>query len=213
MIAMMGVYSINSGLTTHSGSREEILAESRKAAQLAVQLDDSNALAHVALGRVNQLSGDYNAAIAEGEAATKLNPNMAIAHHELGFILDQFGDFERSVRCFDKAIRLSPNDPSRWNFFLVKGMSLFGSGEFEQAVANYEEASRLRPTAFWPFALLAAVLVEQGKIEDARIAVKETLNRNPGFAVAQIFQIFTFTRSNHMTRAAENLRLAGLPEG
>jgi adenylate cyclase len=211
MIAMMGIYSINSGQTSHTGSREEILAEAKQAAQHAVQMDDSNALAHVALGRVYQLGGEYTVAVAEGETATKLNPNLAIAHHELGFILSEIGRLEQSIPCFDKAIRLSPNDPSRWNFFLIKGISLFGLGEFEQAIANLEEASRLRPSAFWPYLGLAAVYVGQGRMEEARTAVNETLKRNPNWTAAQMLNIFGVAPSDHLVRYVDNLRQAGLP--
>ena len=45
MIAMMGVYAINSGHSSYASSHEEILAEAARAAERAVQLEDNNALA------------------------------------------------------------------------------------------------------------------------------------------------------------------------
>ncbi len=87
MIALMGVYAINSGQSSYSGSREEILVEALRAAERAVQLEDNNALGHTALGRLRGLMGDAEAGIAECETAVALNPNIAVAHYELGFVL------------------------------------------------------------------------------------------------------------------------------
>ncbi len=186
MIAMMGVYSIVSGQTSYTSSRSEILSEARTAAEQAVQLDDRNALAHVALGRVHQLLGQHRVAISEGRKAIELNPNLAIAHHELGFILYISGQLENSIDCFDKAIKLSPNDPSRWNFFLLKGLSLLCISEFERAIDSFEESSQLRPTAFWPFIGLASAYAAQDKMERAVAAREAALTRNPEWSQAKM---------------------------
>ncbi|MBL4767005.1 MAG: adenylate cyclase, partial [Rhodobacteraceae bacterium] len=91
MIGMMAVYAINSGNSSYSGTKEDILAEGRQAADRAVQADDSNALAHVALGRILYIAGEVDAAIAECRSAVSLNLNFAMAHQELGFVLNSSG--------------------------------------------------------------------------------------------------------------------------
>jgi TolB-like protein/Tfp pilus assembly protein PilF len=213
MIAMMGVYSINSGQTSYTGSKEEILAEAKLAAERAVQLEDRNALAYVALGRVNQLAGHDRVAISQGEKATTLNPNLAIAYHELGFILYGSGRLEESILCFDRAITLSPNDPSRWNFFLLKAFALLLLGEFDRATASFEESSQLRPTAFWPFVGLAAVYVAQERTEDAKAAINSVLERNPNWTIAKMARVFATSQQKHRVMWADYMRKAGLPEG
>jgi adenylate cyclase len=100
MIAIMGVYSVRSSQTSYTTSRTEILAESLQMAERAVQLEDNNALAHLALGMSTQMHGRHSAAILEGETAIGLNPNLAIAHHELGFIRFFCGQLVESVGCF-----------------------------------------------------------------------------------------------------------------
>jgi TolB-like protein len=212
MIAMMGVYSINSGQTSYTGSRQEILAEARLEGDRAVQLDDSNALAHVALSRVNQLGGQYKTAILQGQTATRLNPNLAVAHHELGFILSECGRLEESIQCFDQAIKLSPNDPSRWNFYYMKSVALYGLGEFEEAILSCEEASHLRPAAFWPFVSLAAIFAAQDRMEDAQAAIAATLERNPDWTIAKMSKVFGRTPNKHLVVWLDDIRKAGLPE-
>ena len=213
MIAMMGVYSINSGQTSYTGSKDEILSEAKLAAERAVGLDERNPLAHVALGRVNQLAGLPRTAISEGEIATRLNPNLAIAHYELGFILYESGRLEESIQSFDKAIELSPNDPSRWNFFLLKAIALLLQGEFDPAIENFEESSRLRPSAFWPFVGLAATYVAQGRTEDAQAAINTVLEHNPDWTVAKMSEVFATLPSAHREKWLDYMRKAGLPEG
>jgi tetratricopeptide (TPR) repeat protein len=212
MIAMMGVYSINSGQTSYAGSRKEILAEARLAADRAAQLDDSNALAHVALSRVNQLAGQYKTAISQGETATRLNANLAIAHHELGFILSECARLEESIQCFDQAIKLSPNDPSQWNFYFMRAIALYGLGEFDRAIADFEEASRLRPAAFWPFAGLAAIFAAQDRMKEAKVALAATLERNSDWTIAKITSVFGRTPNKHLKVWLRHIRKAGLPE-
>lgn len=212
MIAMMGVYSINSGQTSYAGSKDEILSEAKLAAERAVQLDDRNALAHVALGRANQLVGHDRAAISEGEKATRLNPNLAIAHHELGFILYQSGRLQESIQCFDRAIKLSPNDPSRWNFHLLKASALLLLSEFDGAIAGFEESSQLRPTAFWPFIGLAAAYVAQERTADAQVALNAALERNPNWTVAKMSGVFGGLPHKHGVMWLNYMRKAGLPE-
>ena len=212
MIAMMGVYSISSAQTSYTGSRGKILAEARLAADRAVQLDDSNALAHVALGRVYQLAGQYRTAILHGKTATSLNPNLAIAHHELGFILWDYDRLEDSIQCFDQAIKLSPNDPSRWNFFLMRAFSLYGLDEFDRAIADCEEASRLRPAAFWPFLPLAAIFVAQDRMEDAHAAIAELLERNPDWTMEKMSRYYGKASGRYVKVYLRHIREAGLPE-
>ena len=106
-------------------------------------------LAHLALSPVLQLKGQLKEAVQECETAVRLNPNLALAHHELAFSLFTFGRLEESVDSFDQAIRLSPNDPSRWNFYLLKGFSLTCLGQYERAIESLQDASRLRSSAFW----------------------------------------------------------------
>ena len=212
MIALMGVYAIRSGLSSYSASIDEIIAEAKRAAEAAVQLEDGNALTHIALGIVNDRIGNSETAISECRTAAKLNPNLAQAHHELGFVLNHAGQLEEAISCFDKAISLSPNDPSRWNFFLVMGMSLHGLGEFDKAIVRLKQSSQLRPVAFWPFLGLAGSYVGLGQMKDAKLAIKEVLARKSDCSVEFVRHVFGSSSAEHLTRMLDHLQIAGLPE-
>jgi Flp pilus assembly protein TadD len=212
MVAMMGVYAVNMGQSSYSGSREEILTEAARSAERAVQLEDNNALAHTALGRIRGLSGDQEVGIAECRTAVDLNPNLATAHHELGFALYFSAQFAEAILCFEKAIRLSPNDPSRWNFYLLKADALYYSGEYEDAIVNIKEAIRLRPTAFWSYCTLASSLAGLGRMEEAHAAIQQALAHKPDLTVTLVSNVTKSFASDYLETFLEHLRKAGLPD-
>jgi len=214
MIALMGIYALDSGHSSYNKSSAEILDEAERAARLAVQYGDGNATAHLALGRVYGLRMDFEAGITECEIAVRLNPNLAMAHHELGFILVMAGRYEEANSSFYQAINLSPNDPTRWNFYLMKGIALYGMEKFEDALVCMKEAARLRPTAFWPHVMRSICLSALGRMEEARVAIAEALERKPDFSVeflAQWIERFPNPPS-HMRRSIDDLLRVGLPK-
>ena len=73
----------------------------------AVALDDRDAVAHFALGRVHLVRREYDAALDELETSVSLNPSLAQAHCGLGDALTYSERLEESLRHFDEAIRLS----------------------------------------------------------------------------------------------------------
>lgn len=212
MIAMMGIYALESGNSSYTASREEVLLEARQAADRAVEIDDLNPVAHIALGRILEMQGHTEEGIDECRTAVRLNPNLALAHHELGFILSYSGLLEESVDCFDTAIRLSPNDPSRWNYYLLKGFSLFGLERFDEAIESLRHAARLRNPAAWSFIGLTACYVGQGRIEEAKQSLQDILERRPDCTGAWIRKIVGHGKTTYWDQMIENLFAAGLPK-
>ena len=68
-----------------SDDPDDSLARGVEAAERALALDDRDAVAYFALGRVLTMQGKHDAAIAALETALQLNPNFAQAYHGLGF--------------------------------------------------------------------------------------------------------------------------------
>jgi adenylate cyclase len=213
MIAMMGIYSLDSGQTSYTLSRGEILNEARIAATKAVQLDERNPIAHIALGRILEVSGKIEEGIAACKTAVRLNPNLATAHHELGFVQSYAGLLKEAAESHDRAIHLSPNDPARWNYYLMKGMALFGLSEFQNSIEAFEEAVRLRETAIWNHLGMGASLVGLGRMDEARDKVKDILEIRPDCTGVWIMSIIGHGRSTHWQSMVDSLVLAGLPKG
>jgi adenylate cyclase len=210
--AMLGLFDYYAVLLGGAASPDETLAMAERAAEKAVELENSNALAHIALGRVRSVLRNHESAIAEAETAVALNPNLAVAHYALALARAYAGNGKQAIASFDRAIQLSPNDPSRWNFFYMKSTTLLQLREYEQALAAAKSAQRLRPSAFLPYTNSAAALVGLGQLSEACEAIGEARSRNPNLTMTfftsgpQRYTVFAFPHF------VELLRKAGLPD-
>jgi len=212
MLAMNGIYAVNSGLSSYTESREEILVEAEKLAQQAVRLDDGNALGHIAWGRVNGLQGRNEIAVAACKTAVRLNPNLAVAYHELGMALSFSDCPEDAIEYIDEAIRLSPNDPARWNFYLVRSRVLFSVGRYQEALPSGLEACRLRPEAFFPLALVTSIQVELDMMPEAENSVQRILTLRPEMNCRELHDFYNRINLPGFEGIVENCRKAGMPE-
>jgi adenylate cyclase len=212
MLAMNGIYAVNSGQSSYTETREQILAEAEKLAQRAVRLDEGNALGHIAWGRVNGLQGRNDIAVAACKTAIRLNPNLAMAYHELGMALSFTTNPEAAIEFLDEAIRLSPNDPARWNFYLVKSRVLFSVGRYQEALPFGLEACRLRPEAFFPLALVTSIQVELDMMSDAESSVQRILGLRPEMNCRELLDIYKRVNLPGFEGIVESCRKAGMPE-
>ena len=150
-------------------------------ANQAVALDDKEAMAHSALGRVQFLRGEYDAAIAELRTAIELNPSSALAHFGLGQALTLTGQLDQAISECDKAIRLSPRDPLVHGFYAVRAWVRLLLGDYEAAVEDARRAIRHPAAAIWPHASLASALALLDRREEAKIALDKLLEIKPDF--------------------------------
>src|SRR5258708_40240761 len=77
----------------------------------AVELDDSDPWAHLALGFVAFTRRSTDDAVEEFQRALDLNPNFAAAHGFLGCALAFDGRSDGAIDHIEQAIRMRPHDP------------------------------------------------------------------------------------------------------
>lgn len=77
----------------------------------AVELDDRDPWAHLALAYVASTRRRTDEAVDEFQRALDLNPNFAAAHGYLAMALTFDGRSEKAIEHAEQAIRMSPNDP------------------------------------------------------------------------------------------------------
>jgi adenylate cyclase len=196
----------------YAASPRDVLSETARFAQQALQLDERNALAHTLLGRTLMLAGRHEAAIAENRLAVELNPNLALAHFGLGMALMWVGQAEPSVACFEQALRLSPRDPLSPIWRNVMGLALTFTGADEAAFAAIDAALRQRPDNATFMALRALPLVGLGRLDEARASVDEALARSPNLSLAVVMQSSPNLCGAYLEIALDRLAQAGMPE-
>ncbi len=208
-LATVGYWNVLFG---HGESPEETLAGAFTAARTAVYLDDKDAIAHWALGRVYTQMGESEAAVAELETALAINPSFAHAHFSLGWALLLAGRMEEAVPRIDQALRLNPHDPSLWTFLLGRAVALLLLHRYAEAADAARHAARQPSANFFAPVVLASALGHLGETDDARAALEQVFELRPDFSGPLIGRLFRFRNETERACFLDGLRKAGLPD-
>lgn len=178
--------------------------------QKAIELDDSLAIAHVALGFWSMYARQYDKAYAEGKRGFELEPNSADVIMGYASILTMCGKPEKAIPLFKEALRLNPKSPS--SYLHLFGIALRDSGHYEEAIIQSRKAIEKEPNNLIANVVLTSSLSLAGQEEEARIAAKEILRLSPNFSVVQWQQRSPHKDRSVAKRYCDALRKAGLPE-
>jgi adenylate cyclase len=168
----------------HFSSRPflEVQGTAREEAQIAVSLDDKDAMAHAVLAHMMMWGGEWEAAIAEARTAVALNPNSAFVISMLGCVLGFGGYREEALDRLQQAMRASPHDPLIWLWSQWCAVLQFNSRDFVAALQTLRHVVRLRPGYGSPYEYIAASLAYLGQSDEAR----EALERIPPQSLEQL---------------------------
>ena len=168
----------------HFSSRPflEVQATAREEAQIAVSLDNNDAMAHAVLAHMMMWGSEWEAAIAEARTAVALNPNSAFVISMLGCVLGFGGYREEALDRLQQAMRASPHDPLIWLWSLWCAVLQFFSRDFVAALQTLRQVVRLRPGYGPPYEYIAASLAYLGQSDEAR----EALERIPPQSLEQL---------------------------
>ncbi len=189
------------------------LDEALEVAKQAVALDDRDAVAHFALGRVHLARQEYDAALDELETSVSLNPSLAQAHCGLGDALTYSERLEESLQHFDEAIRLSPRDPYRWGFMNYRSMTHLFLGQYEEAAKWARKALGVPIAQYVANANLVAALGHLDRPEETRAAVEELLKKKPKYSCSVARKhLFYIKSEEQIKRYLNGLSRAGIPD-
>jgi TolB-like protein len=181
----------------------------RRAAQVGWDDADASARAGFALAYVVH---DVDAGAALIDRALALNANLAEPWHFSGWVRVYLGEPEVAVEHFAHAMRLSPLDPL--NFVVQTGAALahFFAGRNDDASLWAEKALRETPDFLPALRVAAASNALAGRMEEAHIAVARSLQFYPTPHISNLKKQIPLRRPEDLSRFAEGLRKAGLPE-
>lgn len=188
-----------------------LLDEALQLARKATRLDDQDAVARFALGRVHLARGEYQRSIDELEYAIELNPSLAQAHCGLGDSLAYMGRSAEAIPNFKEAERLSPHDPHRWAFSMYAAIACIFNGEYEQAEEWARKSIRVANSHYLANAAMVSVLGHLGRDEEARDAVQDLLALKPDFTCEFARERLFYLRDQaQIDRYVHGLKLAGV---
>jgi len=176
----------------------------------AIELDDSLAIAHIALGYYLMQARKYDTALAEGKRAFELEPNSADVINGYATILTMVGEYDQAIPLFKDAIRLNPKPPTTYLRFY--GIAFRDSGRYDEAIIQAQKATEQEPKDLIAWILLTSSLSLAGRDEEAKEAAKEILRIRPKFSVALFEKRSPQKDRAVVKRYCDALRNSGLPE-
>jgi eukaryotic-like serine/threonine-protein kinase len=120
----------------------ESFPKAKAAATKALELDDTLAEAHVALGYAAFFDWDWTSAEREFKRAIELNPNSALSHRRYAECLKTRLRFDESVAEAQRAQELDPLSPDNVSEL---GNVYFIAGRYDESIAQFQKALDLNP--------------------------------------------------------------------
>jgi TolB-like protein len=149
----------------HSPYPEGMFAASKLAAQRAMELDDSIAEVHLALGMHAQYyDWDFPAAEAHLLRAIELNPSLTGAHYHYAWLMELLQRSDRALPAGNITVELDPLSAS------MRGdlaMQYQNAGELERAIVIADETLAMNPDMGTARAAKALALARMGDFDGA----------------------------------------------
>jgi adenylate cyclase len=176
----------------------------------------NNAGAHFLMGRILNQTNRQAQAIEELNRALTLNPNLASAHALIGLAKLYAGHPEETESHELEALRASPRDTDAYFWVGWMAEAKLYLGAYEDALNLCHRSIELNRNYPTRFSYCAAVLVELGRLDEAKNEVKAGLALDLNFTLRRYRDgaqsdnpVFLKGRE----RIIEDIRKAGVPEG
>lgn len=191
------------------------IADAREALRLAgvainLNPDDPQALA--VYGHVQSfLRHEFDKAMIYLDRAIEAGPSSALAYTMSSATCGYLGQTDLGVERGRQGLRLSPIDAHRFWHEGVLAQAHYIRGDFSEAVAFARMAAGRNDSVAFNLRCLAASLVAQDQMEEARGVAQQLLRMQPAFQLADYRSRCPFTDST-LDTWINRLRQAGLPD-
>jgi serine/threonine-protein kinase len=166
------------------------VGEARQQCQRALELDDTLAPVHVALGMVLSRTGRHEEAIGELRRALEIDPLNAQAYRELGRASEARGDLAAAEATLHRSIQLRPDD---WAAHNTLGVFYYRHGRYAEAEAPFQRVIALTPDNPRGYINLGGLYHLMGRLEDAEAMLRQSLQVQPtSFAYSNLGTVYFF---------------------
>jgi serine/threonine protein kinase/Tfp pilus assembly protein PilF len=162
---------------------EEAFEKARSAAKKALDIDETLAEAHSALGFIKMYyDWDWEAAETELKRAVQSKPSYVTAHHWYAEYLSWMGRHEEAIAEINRAQEI---DPLSLLINYMKAYILFYARQYERSIEQCRKTLELDPNFLMPYVNLGRAYLAKGMYEDAIVAFQKEGDRDYlGFAYA-----------------------------
>jgi adenylate cyclase len=187
-------------------------AEAERFAQRAIECDSTDPMAFAIYGHIaSYLHKDFELAFQSLETALDLNPNAPQAWLWSAAARAWMGDGRRAIQEINKAMALSPYDPLMYAYSGIAGMAYLADGQYDRAIECALRSMRENKTYTHAHRLLVMASELAGREEQARRAVRQLLQLEPGLTVELFRKRYPGSASPHADVYCDALARAGVP--
>jgi adenylate cyclase len=183
-----------------------ILAEAE--AQIALDLDPQNSMAHASLAWVLDHQGNAAAALAEAEIALSINPSDSQGHLIKGHVLAMSGRFAEAQESLSIALRLDPRGPTAPAAKHNRTVACYLARDYQAAESITCQSIREYPDLPRAYVWRAAVLGQLGH-HDAPAALKKAISVAPRYIRYKTDERSPYMREEDHEHFLDGLRKAG----
>ncbi len=183
--------------------------QAEKLSRRAAILEDRDPLALTALGAVQIMSQNFDAAEAFVARALAIEPTCGWAWGRRGWLHAYRGEASSAIGHFRRAISLSPRS-ARANLYAGIGSAHFGAGRYPHAVSWLRKAIVEQPGTVWANRSLSVAYARTGERRAAQEALDNLRRYRPGVTVSEVVAAVPFTAS-FLDRLGDGLSALGLP--
>ena len=185
---------------------DKSLQRTHDLAKKALSMEESNALAHSALGSIYLRRRQYDLAMSELQRAIELNPNDTHSQRQLGSVMLYSGRMDEAIYWIESALRLNPN--LSLGAFMLLGQAYYLNGRYEDAITILKKGLAKNPDFMGHDIMLAAAYAQAGYTEEAKRSAAKVLRLDPFFQLDSYGTVFR--NSEDRAQIVQGLRKAGL---
>ena len=188
-------------------------AEAARLARRATELGRNDAVALCTAGfALAYVVGRVEDGDALIDQALALNGNLAWAWYFSGWVKVYLGDAEMALERTMHALRLSPQDPHIYHMLAAVAYAHFISGRDQDALSWATKALRVQPDYQSAMRIFAASSALTGLQQQAESEMARMRKLHPALRISNLHDLIPLCRQEDLSRLAEGLRRAGLPE-
>jgi Flp pilus assembly protein TadD len=147
----------------------------------ALEVTESNYVAHKNLGDALNKQGQIDEAISQYREVIRLRPGFVEAYNNLGIALRNQGQIDEAISQFQEAIRLKPDYVKAHNNL---GDAFGKKGQTDEEISQFQEAIRLKADYAEAHYNLGTALGNKGLTDEAIRQYQEAIRLKPDYAEA-----------------------------
>ncbi|MFN5998979.1 MAG: winged helix-turn-helix domain-containing tetratricopeptide repeat protein [Paracoccaceae bacterium] len=188
------------------------LAEMRRVAERAVELDPYDPFANMVMGRVLQFTGQPDDGLFWYDRSIDVSPNFVKGHYARGITDMLAGRTQEAHAGVDTSMHLSPMDPLLGLMLTFKSLSYFVDGKLDLALEWSRKAVRSNQVHYLILTTAAMVSQLAGDTVDARRWASRLRELRPDATIAPYFLSMNFANPDIRALVRRTLHDLGIPD-